>query len=117
PIFSPPTPSTPKATTVQFIARGTYSDSSILDITTAVAWTSDSAVIAAMSNAPGSQGLASAVGVGTTGVHATLQGVTGSTTITVTAATLQSITVTPGSSTLVMGDKQAMAATGNYSDG
>src|SRR5580692_284103 len=84
--ITPATPSTPVGTTLQFTATGTYSDGSTLDITTSVAWTTDTATIATISNAAGSQGLATGIGAGTTGVHATLQSATAETTITVTAA-------------------------------
>jgi uncharacterized protein YjdB len=115
--ITPAAPSTPKTTTVPFVARGTYSDGSVLDVTVSVAWSTDSAAIATISNAPGTHGVASALGVGTTGVHATLGAVAGSTTLTVTPAVLQSITLTPAAPTLVVGTKQLMKASGNYSDG
>lgn len=114
--ITPPSPSVPKATKIQFIAKGTYSDNSVVDITTTATWSTDDSSIATISNSPGSNGLATAMNVGTTGVHATLDGVTGSTTITVTGAVLVSIAVTPANSTLTVGIKQFMKATGTYSD-
>ena len=73
--------------------------------------------MAAVSNSPGTEGLATGVtpGAGIT-ITASFGGVTGSTTITVTAATLTSITVTPASGAINPGDTRQYTATGTYSD-
>ena len=56
----------------QFTATGTYSDSSTQNITTSVTWTSGSTAVATISNAAGSQGLATSAGVGTSAITAAL---------------------------------------------
>jgi len=83
--ISPSNPTVPKGANVNFTAKGTYSDGSSADITAAVAWSTDNGAVATISNAMGSNGVATAIGQGSTGVHATLDGVNASTTITSTA--------------------------------
>jgi hypothetical protein len=101
----------------QFTATGTYSDSSTHDITDRVTWSSSSEEVASISNAVGSRGLATAAGLGTTTISATFSGKTGSTQLTVTAATLVSIAVTPANPSLPRGLTQQFVATGTYTDG
>jgi len=113
------TPSQPvlaKGSTAQLSATGTYSDGTTQDLTKQATWAADPA-IASVSNATGSNGFARAVGEGSTAVTATFGGVTGSTTLTVTPATLLSIGVTPATLTLARGSSQRLVATGTYSDG
>jgi hypothetical protein len=62
-------------------------------------------------------GLATGVSSGTSVITAALDGQSGNTTLTVTAATLESISVTPLNPSIVSGTTQQFAATGSYSDG
>lgn len=111
---TPANPSISSTSSQQFIATGTYSDMSQQIITSQVSWSSSLTSVATIS----SGGLANAVASGGTTITATLGSITGNTTLTVTSATLQSITVTPASSTLsTIGGTQQYTATGNYSDG
>lgn len=87
---TPTNPSIAKGTTQQFTATGTYSDSTTQHITTSVTWSSSNTGVATISNASGSNGLASAVDVGTTTITATYGSVSGNTTLTVIPATLVS---------------------------
>ncbi len=87
-----------------------------MNITGSVTWTTDDSKIAAVSNAAANPGLASAVGVGTTNAHATLGAVNAATSLTVTAAQLVSIAITPANPSLPAGTTQALSATGTYSD-
>src|SRR5208283_3509071 len=64
-----------------------------------------------------SSGLATGVGTGTTQITAALSGVTSpGDTLTVTAATLQSIAVTPVGPSIAKGTSQQFKATGTYTD-
>src|SRR3989442_10432356 len=72
--------------------------------------------MATISNAGGSQGLATSVAAGTTTITATLGGVSGNTTLTVTAANLSTITVTPTAPSIANGTNRQFTATGTYSD-
>jgi uncharacterized protein YjdB len=78
----------------QFIATGTYSDGSMLDLTTQVTWASSNGRALAVSNAGGTQGLATGQRAGTANVTATLNRVTGTAMVTVTAPTVTTIEVT-----------------------
>ena len=113
---TPVNPSLPLGLTRQFTATGTFSDSTMQDLTTQVTWSSSSPGVATISNASGSKGLATSVAAGTTIITATLGSVSGNTTLTVNAVTLVSITVTPATPTLTKGTTRQFTATGTYSD-
>ncbi|ABC82483.1 Ig-like domain-containing protein [Anaeromyxobacter dehalogenans] len=98
-------------------ATGTFSDGSTQDLTAQVAWVSSDAAVAAASNAPGSEGLVSALSAGDATVSATLFGRTASAAVTVRAVVLQSIAVTPGTASVPAGYQVRFRATGTYSDG
>jgi len=113
---TPASQSIAKGLTLQYTATGTYSDSTTQDLTTQVTWSSSAETFATISNADGSEGLATAVGVGLTTIRATLGSVFGETALTVTDATLGSITVTPTNQTMALGTKLQYTATGIFSD-
>src|SRR5205814_604778 len=69
---TPANPSIPKGTTRQFIATGTYSDASTLDITSSVTWVSSNPAVATITVA----GLATGAAQGTSQISATSGGVT-----------------------------------------
>jgi uncharacterized protein YjdB len=110
---TPANPSIAKGHTQQFTATGTYSDGSAQNLTASVAWVSATPATATIA----AGGLATGVGAGTSMVSATSGSVSGSTVLTVSAATLVSIAVTPSSPSIAKGQTQQFAATGTYSDG
>ena len=115
--LTPPSPSVPKGLTQQFTATGVYSDNSTQDLTSAATWSSSDSSIAGISNTSGSNGLASATGVGSSSISASLGGITSAdATLTVTAATLDTIQVTPPNPSLANGLSQQFTAIGVYSD-
>ena len=65
----------PVGATAQFISTGTYTDHSTQNLTGSVIWQSSVATTATISNAPGTQGLASARGAGSTSIGAALNAV------------------------------------------
>jgi uncharacterized protein YjdB len=73
-------------TQVQFTAKAIFTPGTELDLTTLVFWSSSNPGVATISNASGTNGLATAVVAGTTSITATdlITNVTGSTTLTVT---------------------------------
>jgi hypothetical protein len=79
------TPSDPvginSGTQLQFAATGAYSDNSVQDVTTMVAWTSSDIAVATISNAPDSKGQVTAVSRGYCSISATLDSISGSTII------------------------------------
>ncbi len=110
---TPANPSIAKTTMQQFMATGTYSDSSMQNITASVMWASSNTSVATIA----AGGLASGVSAGTSNITATLGSVVSPVdTLTVTAATLKSIAVTPTSPSIVKGTTQQFTATGTFSD-
>jgi hypothetical protein len=61
-----------KGTTQALVATGTYSDGSTLNLSSAVTWSSGNTAVATVSNTPGSYGLVTAIGPGTTLLTAAL---------------------------------------------
>jgi trimeric autotransporter adhesin len=114
--IDPPGPSIAKGTKQQFTATGTYSDSTTLDLTAQVTWSSSDSSKATISNAAGTNGEATAVNDGATTISATMSGVSGSTVLTVTTASLMSIAVTPAGQSIAAGTTLQFTAIGTYSD-
>ncbi len=113
---SPAAPSIANGLTQEFTATGLYTDNSTQDLTTQVTWASSDGAVATVSNAAGSNGLATTASVGSTTVSASSGGVTGETTLTVTDATLVSIEVSPAAPSIANGLTQEFTATGLYTD-
>jgi len=113
---SPAASSVAKGTTQQFTATGVFTDNSTQDLTTQVTWASTDGAVATVSNDDGSNGLASATGVGSTTVSASSGDVTGNTSLTVTDATLVSIELSPVAPSVANGTTQQFAATGVFTD-
>ncbi len=114
---TPATLGIPLGTTQQFTATGTFSDGSTQNLTSTATWSSDTTRVATISNTAGTVGLATSVGQGTAGITASVGGVSGTTELTVTAAALVSIAVSPGTGTIPLGDTQQFTALGTYTDG
>src|SRR5438094_487745 len=111
--LSPVAASVPVNTTQQFTATGNYSDGSSRDLTALVTWGSSSTAVATVD----ANGLVTAVAAGSTNISATLGSISNSTSLTVTAPTISSISVTPVGLTLGIGINQQYTATATYSDG
>lgn len=116
--LTPTNPSVAKNLQQQFTATGIYTDNSTKDLTTTVTWASSDTLVATISNAAGSKGLASSAAVGHSTITATdaASGKSASTSLTVTAATLTSIQVTPANPSAAKGSQQQFTATGIYTD-
>src|SRR5882757_9399790 len=113
---TPAAPSIVQGTHQQFTATAVYSDNSKQDITSSVTWTSGTTSVATISAAGSTIGLATAVGAGSTTITASMSGISGSTTLTVTGASLVSIAVTPANPSIAKGLTQQFTATGTYSN-
>ena len=113
---TPAEPSIANGAKQQFTASGTYTDNSTQDITSLVTWSSSSEGVATISNAPGSEGHATGTAVGVTTIRATSDSIAGQTRLTVTAATLVSLAVTPANPSIANGTQQQFGATGTYTD-
>ena len=114
--LSPINPSISKGAVQQFTATGTYSDNSTQDVTISAAWTSSITSVATISNAAGVNGRATSVAAGTTTITAAIGGVSASTILTVTPATLLSLAVSPTNPSISLGSPQQFTVTGTYSD-
>jgi uncharacterized protein YjdB len=87
---SPASPSFAVGATQQFTATATYSDKSTADVTATAIWKSSNTAVATVSDA----GLATGVVAGSASVSASLQGVTGSVTTTVTLPAGSGVNIT-----------------------
>ena len=114
---TPATASIPNGTAEAFVATGNYADNSTQILTTAATWSSSATGVATVSNATGSNGLASSKGIGNSTITASYQGVSGTASLAVTAAVLQSIVVTPSNRSIANGTNEPFIATGTYTDG
>ena len=114
---TPTVPSAAQGTSRPLAATGLFSGSTTLDLTAAVTWSSSDELVATVSNGPGSRGLATAVAPGTATLTATYAGVSGSTLLTVTAAALVSLDITPTTPSIARGTTRQFLATGSFSDG
>ncbi|HEY4840660.1 MAG TPA: Ig-like domain-containing protein [Terriglobales bacterium] len=105
-------------TTQTFTAIGTFSDNSTQNISQDVTWDSNNSV-ATISNTAGTIGVATAVlpGGATAIISAAFGGTTGTADLTVSTATLNTITVSPATATLAVNANLALQSTGNFSDG
>ena len=103
----------------QYQATGHYSDNTTANISASVTWASSNTAVALISSSPITYGLATGMSAGDSVITATLNGVTSANDVdlTVKAATLTSIAITPVSPTLHAGEGQQFKATGSYSDG
>jgi uncharacterized protein YjdB len=115
-VVSPAMTTLAAGTTGNFTASGMFNDGSNQDLTATATWASSDMKIATVSNANGSQGLASALATGDVTISATFMGVTGNAKLTVGAATLTKIVVAPAMVTLHTYTSQQFTATGYYSD-
>jgi len=108
---APGTISTAAGTRQQFTATGNFDDGST-QILPSVAWSSSAQNVATVD----SSGLATGVAAGIANINASSGSVTGSASLTVTAATLVSLKVTPANSSMPLGASKQFTATGTFTD-
>ena len=105
--------SLPLGSTQQLNATGVYTDSSTQNLTSSVQWTSAAPNVLDVSNV----GLATAMAQGSTNVLAASSGITGATGLSVSAAELTSIGISPASPTIALGSTLQFSALGSFTDG
>jgi uncharacterized protein YjdB len=110
----PPSQTIAVGTTLDFGATGRFSDGTFQNITDDVAFNSDNTAVATIDN---NTDLAAGVSPGSANITATFNGVTGSTPLTVTSATISSISVTPATAELAPNSFVDLTATATLSDG
>ena len=113
---TPVNPAIALGTHQQFTATGIFSNNARQDITTTVTWSSETESVATISNVTGSNGLATSSAAGLTKITATSGTISGSTTLTVTPATLVSISVLPANPSIALGTHQQFTALGTFTD-
>ena len=106
-------PSIASGVTEQLTATAVYSDNSTQSITSQVTWQSSDATVATVS----STGLLTALKSGSVIATATWNGISGSATITVNAASLSSISISPSVFSIAAGQNKQLSVMGIYSDG
>lgn len=111
----PSNPTIATATHQQFSLIGTFSDGvTQIDLTASARWQTSNYADAFINR----QGVATGVAPGTVTITGGIRGLgSATTTLTVSNATIQSITVTPANSTIALGGLQQFAASGLFSDG
>ena len=119
--ISPANPTLGPGSNQALTATGTFSDATTQTISGApnTNWSSDNTAVAQVNTStPGiAKGLVTAISAGTANVTATFNGVSGSTLVTVSGATLSGITVAPSATFIAPGQNLQFSATGTYSDG
>ena len=110
--ISPANPTIQRHTLIKFTASGTFSDSSIATNLSGLTWKSNHPNIANIR----SSGVANGKKLGSVTISASASGVTGTTTLTVSNATLSSIAITPVTPNVALGSTQQFTATGTFSD-
>jgi len=94
---------------------GTYNDNTTADLTAQVTWSSTNTAALTISNAATNPGLATGIAAGTATVRARAFWRDGQANVTVSAAPLISITVTPDTlNNVIVGLTSSLAATGLY---
>lgn len=111
--ISPQSRSIPLGMTASFFATGNYADGTNKDISSSVTWSSSDPAVGTIN----SSGLFTPLSQGTTTLTANVAGLTSSSTVTVTAATLVSFVITPENPVVVPGATVQFSALGTYSDG
>lgn len=114
---SPGNATIPNGDAQRFSAVGTYADGTTRDLTALVTWSVNGA--ATISNAADSAGLATASSVGSNTIVATepVSGRSATATLTVTAAVLRSLAISPANATIPQGTTKDFSALGTLSDG
>ena len=115
--INPQTATVPLGLTQQFTATGTYTDGSTQDATQSAHWSSTDAGVATISDASGTQGLATTLSPGTTTIGISSGSVNASATLTVNSAALASIAISPQAPVIALGTSQQFTALGTYTDG
>lgn len=113
--ISPPAARLPITTLQAFIATATYADGSSRDVTADAIWESSDSQMVSIGNNP--RGLATARAVGAATITARFNNLDATAGVTVNAATLESIELSPRAPTLAKGTRATFTALGNFSDG
>jgi trimeric autotransporter adhesin len=98
-------------------SMGFFTDGTHADLSSLASWTSNQPTVASVSSSPGNVGALLALAPGTAQISASYQQLSGSTTVTVTDATLSALSIAPLVPWVSSSATLALAATGLFSDG
>jgi hypothetical protein len=116
--ITPAGPNTYIGVAIQLTATGTTQPvTQPISLTQSATWASSNSTVATVSNAANKQGQSIGVSQGSTTITAVFAGVTGSTTLNVSNATITQLVITPKNSTISVGTNQSFKAVGTFSDG
>ncbi|MFC5706962.1 beta strand repeat-containing protein [Aeromonas eucrenophila] len=101
-----------KGTKAHLTAVATFNDKSVQDVSSQVAWLSSSTAVATVDNT----GLVTGVATGSTTLSANLLGVTASTSVKITNASLKTLQVIPAVSSIALGTKTQLRAIATFTD-
>jgi hypothetical protein len=100
----------------QYRALAVYSDNTALDITQAATWLSSAPNVAQIIASGENAGSLTTLAEGSSIISASLDGVTGSTSLTVSSAVIRDIVITPHGDSVPLGINGPLIATAIYSD-
>jgi 6-phosphogluconolactonase (cycloisomerase 2 family) len=115
--ISPSTASSTLNNTFQFAASGVFDDTSTADVTSVVTWTSSNNAVATISNAAGSQGLATGASLGTTTITATSGSLTATAQLKIAPSGIVSLTVSPATTSVRQGQTTPFSASAGFVNG
>jgi hypothetical protein len=115
--INPPSVTVALGQQLALTASAALSDGTSQDVTASVHWSVTNPLLAGISNDLGNPGVLTALLAGTSTVNASINGVSGSATITVDPATLVSLSITPNVLSLPLGIPSQLSVTGVFSDG
>ncbi|RZA09445.1 MAG: hypothetical protein EOP11_01685 [Proteobacteria bacterium] len=115
--LTPASPQVAKGLNTQLTATASYTDGSTGNVTAQAMFSSGTPGIASVSDAAGSKGLFVGLNAGAATANASFGGFQASASVTVDAATLTALAVSPASGTVAKGSTLALSATATYSDG
>ncbi len=113
-VVTPGQASIPDGTTQKFTATAYYGDNTSRDVSAEAAWTSSDGSVATVDP---SSGLATGIGIGDTVITATFESSSDQADLEVTAATVDSLTVTPARVEGALGTSAQLTAEASYSNG
>jgi len=105
-VISPPSAEVPQGTTYQYRADGIYSDKVVKDLTTVANWKTDDTAIASTN----STGLAKGESQGDTSITASIDGISATAAVKITAPAIDHLEISPSSWQLPLGTSTKLTA-------
>ena len=103
--------------TTSYTASAQFSNGTSSDITTQATWSLTNTTHAAINDSVGNKGVLTSISIGSTIVQVSYLGVTGTKPVTISAATVTSVVVSPSPQSIAKGTTTQFTATATYSDG